>query len=93
MREDVLRISVEIIFLANFFLFFSFFLSRERCKDVMEPSRDGRCRASFEEDENNGRPRGGKTPFWGDALRRWVVLDSHATGCTAKGIRTLSRFV
>lgn len=93
MREDILRIFVEIIFLAKFFLFFSFFLSRERCKDVMEPSHDGQCRASFEENDNNGRPRGGKTPFWGDALRRWVVLDSHATGCTAKGIRTLSRFV
>ena len=47
-----------------------------------------------EEDDNNGRPRGGKTPFWGGhALRRWVVLDSHATGWTAKRIRTLSRFV
>lgn len=41
MREDVLRIFVEIIFLAKSFLFFSFFLSREGCKDVMEPSHDG----------------------------------------------------
>ena len=44
MREDVLRIFVEIIFLANFSFLLSIFfhfLLRKDAKDVMEPSHDG----------------------------------------------------